>query len=349
MAIREPIELNGLQKASVLLMSLGASASAEVFKHLTEQEIETLTSEMVRTRRVDSEIRDAVIGEFEHAYATRKSRGSVGEEFVARALDQALGEERASQVIEKAVTPLEARPFESLWEADPVQIARLLGGEHPQVVALVLTNLPPEKAANVLSELDDSLQTETALRICTMDEIDTEIIREIEEPLKARLTSTSKQTVQVSAGPQVLVEILNHADKPTEKLILEGLNSQDESVARGVREMAFAFEDVTSLSDRTMQLVLTKIDWGDLGLALKGSPGAVKEFVFNNMSERAAGALKEDIELLGQVQARDFEAAQRRIERVIRCLLASGEAVIEESHSERSPQKEQEIEQLDQS
>lgn len=329
MAVRDLREFNGVKKASVLLMTLGASASAEVFKHLDEQDIEMLTSEIVGIRQIDQETRDAVMGEFEQAL-TVESPSTGGKDFAVQVLEQALGQEKAGQLIQKAATtPVKTRPFQSLWEMTPDSAAELLGGEHPQIIALVLANLPSEKAAGIISNLEQDQQVDVAFRICRMESVDPRVIAHIEEGIRSRLIRTEGQA-QVSSGPDALVEILNNADRSTERLVLDALNTREPEVGQQVRKLMFVFEDIVRLTDRSVQLVLREVDQEDLRHSLKACDETVSELIFKNMSERAAQTLKEDLELLEKPKTADVEAAQQRIAAVIRNLIRSGDAAIAE-------------------
>ena len=345
MAVRDLKELNGIKKASVLLMSLGASASAEIFKYLDEQAIETLTSEIVRIRQVDPETRDAIISELQQAVVS-EAPSAGGRDFAAQVLEQALGQERAGLVMQKAAIPEKTKPFQSLWDMKPTEAAGLLAGEHPQIISLVLANLPSEKAAAIISRLEQDLQVEVAFRICAMDNVDPSVITYIEEALKSRLRRT-EDTIEVAAGPDALVEILNNADRSTERLVLDALNTREPEVGQQVRKLMFVFEDILRLTDRSVQLVLREIDQEDLRYSLKACDEAVSELIFKNMSERAAETLKEDLELLEKPKMVDVEAAQQRIASVVRRLIASGDATIAETEDpdgSGQPQ-EQEVEQ----
>lgn len=327
--MREQIELSGLQKAAVLLMTLGASTSAEVFKHLGEQEIEMLTSEIVRIRYVDAEIRDMVLAEFAELTANGTPEPG-GRDFAAQVLEQALGQEKANKLISKAEKPLRARPFQSLWDASSEQIARLLKEESPRIIALVISNLPPEKAAEVLPLMDDVTKKEVAMRICSLGSVDADAITEIEEAINARLTS-SEGEVQSISGPAALAEILNSTERSTEELVLESIKAKDASLCEQIRSMMFLYEDITRLDDRAIQLVLREVDQEDLRLAVKGSPDEIQSLIFRNMSERAAESLKEDLELLERARQSDIDAAQQRIASTMRRMLADGQIALAES------------------
>lgn len=334
MAMREPKELSGVEKASVLLMAMGATTSAQVLKHLSESEIERLSAEIIRLRQVEPAIVEGVVADFERACASVKRSGiSGGRDFVEQVLEQVVGAEKAGELLQKAGRPSATHRFEFLWEADADVISQMLKEEQPQIVALVLVSLPREKAAAVLSQFDEGVRTRIALNICSMEDVDPEVVAAIEDALHVKLAASSAQVV-ASAGPKTLVEILNNAGRATERVVLEALQKDEPSFGEQVRGMMFIFEDLPRLDDRTIQSVLREIDQEDLRLALKGADDTIKELIFKNMSERAAETLKEDLELAGAVKVKDIEAAQHRVVSVVRRLLASGEIALVDSEEE---------------
>ncbi|MCL6518670.1 MAG: flagellar motor switch protein FliG [Armatimonadetes bacterium] len=322
--------LNGLQKASILLMSLGASASAEILKHLSEQEIEMLTRAIVQTERVDQEVRDMVLEEFQRELAVAETSLTGGKDFAAQVLEQALGQEKASKLITHSSKSTSGNTLQSIWDIEPEKLAKTIGNEHPQIVSLLLLNLPPNTAAGVLSKLDPEYQVEVATRICTMAEVDPGVIAEIEAALRPKESGTAVEEVELLSGPAALVDILNNVDRVTERAVLEAMNARDEATWQQVRRMMFLFEDIVKLSDRSVQLVLREIDQDDLRLAVKGCQDEIKEVIFRNMSERAAESLKEDLELMEKVKQKDIDEAQQRIASVVRRMLASGEITLDE-------------------
>jgi len=330
-ADREEGKLTGVKKASVLLMALGTGASAQVLKHLTESEIEKLSAEIVRMRQVDPGMIQAVIEEFERT----SSASLAGKDFATKVLEQVIGPQKTKQMLQRAAGFSGTRPFEFLWEAEAPVIARMLKQEHIQIIALVLINLPREKAGAVLSEFSKDLQAQIARAICAMDEVDAEVIGAIEEVLQTKLASVSAESV-VAAGPKTLVEILDNVERTTERVVLDSLRKGDPAVGKQVRSLLFVFEDLLRLEDRGIQTVLREVDQEDLRLALKGADEKIRELIFRNMSERAAETLKEDLELAGSVKVRDIEAAQQRMAGVARRLLATGEIALADAREERA-------------
>jgi flagellar motor switch protein FliG len=349
MAAQNSKDLTGLEKACVLLIAYGTGVAAEVFKHLTEPEIEQLSAEIIKMQNVDSSVSDAVVAEFE-ALVAESGSSLGGKNFAAQVLQQAVGSQKASELMGRAATPGRGRPFGSLWELNAGQLARTLKDEHPQIAALVLSYLPAGRAAMVLGELSEEMQADVAHRICTLEEADPEVLQTIEETLQTKLNATGTRAA-ASGGPKTLVEILNNVDRSIERNILTALQSDDPAVGEQVRDLIFTFEDLPKLEDRTIQLVLREVEQEDLRLALKGAAEEIQSLIFKNMSERAAEMLREDLELVGNARIKDVECAQQKLVVVVRRLIASGEASLkDESAGEGAEEsgEEQPDEQYDQ-
>jgi flagellar motor switch protein FliG len=220
-------------------------------------------------------------------------------------------------------------PFKFLQNADARQLLSFLSDEHPQTIALVLAHVPAPLASKVLAGLGADLQADVAHRIATMDRTSPEVIRTVEAGLERRMSSMLVPAdLSAVGGVQPLVEIINRADRGTEKLILEGLEQRDPELADEVRSRMFVFEDLINLDDRAVQLVLRQVEVANLAIALKGVSNAVRSKVMTNMSERAAVTLGEEIELLGPVRVQTVDEAQTEVVRVIRLLEEEGQIIV---------------------
>jgi flagellar motor switch protein FliG len=320
--------MTGREKAAVLLVSLGAEASAEVFKHLRQEEIDELTLEIAGIGHITPERRSAVVEEFYETAVAQEYIAEGGLEYARTVLERALGAERASEVMGRLSTSIQVSPFEFLRRTDAAQILNVIANEHPQTVALILAYLPPETAAQVVSALPEELQAEVAMRIALMDRTAPEVIREIERVLERKLSAVINQDFTTAGGLRALVDLLNQVDRATERTILEALDDQNPELADEVRRMMFLFEDIVLLDDRSIQQVLREVDAKELGVALKGTSDEVKDKIFRNMSERAAAIVREDLEFMGPVRVKQVEEAQQKIVAVIRRLEEAGQVVI---------------------
>jgi flagellar motor switch protein FliG len=320
--------MTGRQKAAMLLVSLGAELAAPVLRHLSEEEIETLTFEIANLPRVSPEEREEVIQECYQLALAREYVSVGGLNYARELLERSLGPQRALEILERLTTSLQISPFDAFRRMDPAQLASLLQQEHPQTIALVIAYLKPAQAAAVLAALPQELQVEVAMRVAVMDRTTPETIREVEAALESKLVSLPTQEFTAVGGVQALVRIINESDRMTERVILESLEAQNPELASQVKKLMFVFEDLLTLDDRSIQIVLRNVDSKDLVLAMKGASEELREKIFRNMSQRAADALREDLQLMGPVRRRDVEEAQGRIVTVVRQLEESGQIVI---------------------
>ncbi|UOR12728.1 flagellar motor switch protein FliG [Halobacillus amylolyticus] len=320
--------LTGKQKAAVLLISLGPDVAAQVYKHFTEEEMERLTLEISSVQKVDSKQKEEILEQF-HQIAMAQdyiSQGGIG--YAKTVLEKAVGEQEASNIIDRLTSSLQVKPFDFARRADPSQILNFIQNEHPQTIALVLSYLDAAQSGQILSELPQELQADVARRIATMDSTSPEIISQIETILEKKLSATVTQDYTETGGVQAVVEVLNGVDRSTERTILDALEIQDPELAEEIKKRMFVFEDIVSLDNRAIQRVIREVDNDDLRLSLKVSSDEVKELVFNNMSERMAETFKEEMEIMGPVRLRDVEEAQTRVVATIRRLEEVGEIVV---------------------
>lgn len=321
-------KLSGKQKAAILLVALGPDVSATVFKHLNDEEIEELTLEIANMRAVEKEVKDMVLEEFYELCQAHDYINQGGIEYAREVLEKAVGKERANSILERLTATLQVRPFDAIRRTDPAQLMNFIQGEHPQTIAMIMAYLQPEKAAKVLSYLSPDVQADVSNRIALMDRTSPDIVKEVETVLERKMSAIVSNEYATAGGIQSIVNILNFADRGTEKNILDRLEEKDPELAEEIRKRMFVFEDIILLSDRAVQVVLRQVDTHDVALALKTASEDVTEKIFRNMSKRAAQMLKEDMEYMGPVRLREVEDAQQRIVNVIRQLEDSGEIII---------------------
>lgn len=321
-------ELTGKQKAAILLISLGPDVSASIYKHLTEEEIEKLTLEISSIKKVESQKKDEVVNEFYHLAVAQDyiAQGGIG--YAKMVLEKALGPDQAAAIINRLTSTLQVRPFDFARKTDPNQILNFIQNEHPQTIALVLSYLEPNQAAQILSNLPQEMQADVAKRIALMDSTSPEVIYEVEQILEQKLSATFTHDYTKTGGIEAVVDVLNGVDRSTERTILDTLAEQDPELAEEIKKRMFVFEDIVTLDNRAIQLVIRDCDNDDLLLALKVASDEVKEVIFKNMSKRMSETFKQEMEIMGPVRLRDVEEAQSRIVSVIRRLEESGEIVI---------------------
>lgn len=320
--------LTGKQKAAILLISLGPDVSAQVYKHLSEEEIEKLSLEISSVKKVEGDLKEDVLDQF-HQIALAQdyiSQGGIG--YAKTVLEKAFGNQEANNIMDRLTASLQVRPFDFARKADPQQILNFIQNEHPQTIALVLSYLDPEQSGEILSQLPQEMQAEVAKRIATMDSTSPEIISQVEQVLERKISSSLTEDYTQTGGIQSVVEVLNGVDRSTEKTILDTLEIQDPELAEEIKKRMFIFEDIVVLDNRAIQRVIREVDNEDLRLSLKVASDEVKEIVFKNMSQRMAETFKEEMEYMGPVRLRDVEEAQTRIVGAIRHLEEIGEIVI---------------------
>ena len=321
-------EYSGVQKAAILLIALGPEKSANIFKHLKEDEIEELTLEIANTRSVSPQTKEAVLEEFYQVCLAQQYIAEGGIGYAKELLDKALGEEQAQIVITKLTASLQVRPFEFVRKTDPSQVLNFIQDEHPQTIAMILSYLSSGQAAMILGSLAPEKQADVAKRIAMMDRTSPDVIKEVESVLERKLASLANQDYTIVGGVDAIVNILNTVDRGTEKHIMESLEIEEPELADEIRKKMFVFEDILLLDDRAIQRVLRDVDNNDLEIALKGSNEEVKSVVLKNLSKRLAAMIEEDIEFMGPVRMKDVEEAQQKIVAIIRKLEDSAEIVI---------------------
>ncbi|WP_028974872.1 flagellar motor switch protein FliG [Spirochaeta cellobiosiphila] len=327
-------DLNGRQKAAIFLVTLGSEISADIFKHLREDEIEALTFEIARLDAVNPEQRDMVLMEFQELMMAQDFITSGGIDYARELLEKSLGSQKAVDIINRLTSSLQTRPFDFIRRTDPAHLLNFIQQEHPQTIALILAYLEPNKASIILGQLPHEIQSDVARRIATMDRTTPEILREVERVLEKKLSTLSSEDYTQAGGVESIVEILNLVDRSTEKTIIESLEEDDPELAEEIKKRMFVFEDIVMLDDRAIQKVLREVDTNELAKALKAVDAEVQDKIFRNMSKRAAALLKEDMEFMGPTRRKDVEEAQQKIVSIIRKLEEQGEVVIARSGEE---------------
>ncbi|WP_069649613.1 flagellar motor switch protein FliG [Caloranaerobacter ferrireducens] len=320
-------QLTGKEKAAILLITLGPQKSAEIFKHLNDEEIEELTLEIANIRMVSPEEKEKVLEDFYQLCLAQEYISEGGINYAKDVLERALGSQKAIDIINKLTASLQVRPFEFIRKADPNQLLNYIQNEHPQTIALILSYLKPSQAGQILSNLPQDKQAEVAKRIAIMDRTSPDIIKEIERVLENKFSNLVTQDYTSVGGIETIVSILNTVDRGTEKHIMEELETQDAELSEEIRRRMFVFEDIVTLDSRSIQRIIREIDNNQWAIALKSASEEVKQVIFANMSKRLAEMIKEDMEFMGPVRLKDIEEAQQNIVNVIRKLEEEGEIV----------------------
>lgn len=320
--------LTGRQKAAILLITLGPEVSAQVFKHLRDEEIDQLTLEIANVRTVDSEEKESILSEFHQICMAQEYISQGGITYAKEILERALGSQKAIDILNRLTATLQVRPFDFARKADPAQILNFIQNENTQTIALVLSYLQAEQASEILSSLPQEKQAEVAKRIALMDSTSPEVISQVERVLEQKLSTTVTQDYTSAGGIESIVNILNGVDRGTERTILDSLEIQDPELAEEIKKRMFVFEDIVNIDNRSIQRIIRDIENADLQLSLKVASEDVQDAIFRNMSKRMSESFKEEMEFMGPVRLRDVEEAQTRIVATIRRLEDAGEIII---------------------
>ncbi len=321
--------LSGAQRAAIFLLGVGEEAATEVMRHMSAKEVQQVGEAMATISKLTNSQVEDVLADFHIESAEINPLGLEAPDFTRRVMTSALGQDKAqnilSQVLEK---PDEHNGVEALQWMAPKAIAEVLEEEHPQIAATVLTQLYDEQAAKVLEMLPDDLKKDVILRVARMEELDSRAMEELDRVLESQLGKLQRIPPRKVMGPDNLASILNATDSELEKEMLEALTEADEELSDDVKEKMFVFDSLMKLDDRGFQTLVRDIDQEKLLVALKGVDEELTERFFNNMSERAADILREDMEASGPVKLADVESAQKDIVKTALRLAEEGTLMI---------------------
>ena len=319
-------KMDGKAKAAVLLVALGTRASAAVMKEMTDEEVTMVTREIAQLESVPAEVLGGVKNEFRQMILAQQYIAVGGIEYAKEVLEQALGSTKALEIIKKVQRSMEIRGFNVLKKLDTEQLLSFMQKEHPQTIALVLTQLDPQQAASIVSNLPVEMRNDVIYRFSTMDRVSMDMIKEVERVLESRV-DFSMSGDQIG-GVKSAANILNLVGQTVEKSALQSLSQRDPELASEIKNLMFVFEDLLLLDDRSVQRVLKDVDTKELSLALKASSEDLKNKILSNVSERASTMINEEMEYMGPVKLRDVEKAQQRIVEIVRKLDEEGEIVM---------------------
>jgi flagellar motor switch protein FliG len=326
--IEDKKEISGIKKAAILLLTVPEDTAAEILKRLDRNSVEDVTREIASMGQVPTESCNKVVEEF-YNLALAQSYVEQGGLLLAKTLlEKSLPKEEASLILEQIEQTVNATPFAFLRKAESENLLTFIQEEHPQTIALILSHLQPDKAGEILGGLPQDKQLEVVMRIARMEQTNPEVIREVEKGLEGRLSAIVSQTFEKAGGVEAVAEILNLADRATEKAILEQLETSNPEMVEQIRRLMFVFEDINLVDDKGIQMVLKEVDNSDLALALKTASEELKEKIFRNMSERASAMIREEMEYMGPVKLSDVEGSQQKVVDIVRRLDDAGEIVI---------------------
>ena len=318
----------GLNDAAILLMSLGEEEAAEVFKHLSPKEVQKLGETIARMRAVSREKVDFVINRFTDDAAAQSLLVNDASDYVRSVLRRALGEDKASLLIDRILQGGDVSGIESLKWMDPLSVAELLRGEHPQIVAAILVHLEYEQSAAVLMQLPERFRSEVLLRVATLEGIQPTALKDLNEVLFKVLAGGDKIRKTSLGGVKTAAEMINQLGGNADVAVLDTIRNYDVDLAQKIMDKMFVFDDLVKLDDRSLQLVLREVASETLIVALKGGTMEVRDKILANMSMRASEALREDLESRGPMRLSEVEAQQKEILKVVRRLAEEGQVTI---------------------
>jgi len=318
----------GLVDAAILLMALGEDAAAEVFKHLSPKEVQRLGETMSRTRTTSRERMQSVLERFQKDAGDLRTLVADTDEYIRAVLRRALGDDKAGLLIERILQGGDVSGIESLKWMDPQSVAELIRNEHPQIIASILVHLERDQASAVLMHLAERLRHDVMLRIATLDGIQPNALRELNDVLTKVLAGGEKLKRKKLGGTKAAAEILNFFGGSNETVVLDAIREHDADLAQRIADQMFTFDDLNRLDDRAIQLLLREVANDSLIVALKGADTELRERMFRNMSQRAAETLRDDLESKGPVRLSEVEAEQKEILKTVRRLADEGQIAL---------------------
>ena len=319
---------DGLQDAAILLMSLGEAEAAEVFKHLSPKEVQKLGEAIAKTKTITRDRVDAVVDKFTGVAASQSLLVSDSGDYVRSVLKLALGDDKATLLIDRILQGGDVSGIESLKWMDAMSVAELLRNEHPQIVAAILVHLDYDQAAEVLKHLTERQRNEVMLRVATMEGIQPTALKDLNEVLFQVLAGGDKVRKSSLGGVKTAAEMINLMGTNIEGTVIESIRNHDPDLAQKIVDKKFVFDDLVKLDDKAIQMVLKEVASDALIAALKGAQPELREKVLANMSTRAAETLREDLESRGPMRLSEVEAQQKDILKTVRRLSDAGQIVI---------------------
>jgi flagellar motor switch protein FliG len=312
-------------KAAILLMSLGESQSAEILKHMNPKEVQRLGVAMANLKNVSKNQVEEVVSEFSNAVSEQTGFGVGNDEYIRSVLVGALGEDKASTVIDRILLGRNSKGLEALKWMDPKQVAEIIRLEHPQIISIVLSYLEPDHEAEVLGNLPPRVQPDIIMRIANLDGVQPRALQELDDILEKQFSGNTGAKTSSVGGIKNAANILNFMETSTEASIMDQVTESDEDLAQNIQDLMFVFDNLVDVDDRGIQTLLREISTDSLILALKGADDGIKEKIFKNMSKRAAEMLRDDLEAKGPVRISEVETAQKEILGIARRLAEAGD------------------------
>ena len=317
-------ELSKAERAALLLFSLGEERAAAVLKHIEPKDVQVIGFAMARLADISPIMVDDVLEEIIVAIKNLSSLGIESDGYIRKMLVQALGEEKATCIIERIFFSSGGKCIDQLKWMDTLSVADLVRLEHPQIGAIILSLLGSDKASEVMAKLPENIRSDLLIRIATMQGVQPSALRELDEIMEKQLSGSETVKATVLGGIDVAANILNFMDGIASSVVLAKVSENDAELALKIQDKMFVFEDLGSMSASAMQTVLREIQTGQLLLALRGATDNLKDKIYSNMSKRAADILKDDLEASPPAKLSEVELAQKEILSIVKGLVDTG-------------------------
>jgi flagellar motor switch protein FliG len=304
---------SGVERAAILLLTLGETEAAEILRHMGAKEVQRLGKAMTDLANVSREEVAKVLGDFNSSVERQTSVGVGGEDFVRKVLTNALGEDKAATLMDRIPITSRRKGLEALKWMDSKSVAEIVRNEHPQIISIVLSYLDPDQAAEVLNFLPDTMRSDLMIRVATMDGVRPSALSELDDMIEKSFAGANSAKTSTMGGPKVAAAIMNLIKGEQSNLLLTDLAKVDEQLSQKIQDLMFIFDDLKKVDDRGMQELLRQVPADKLLIALKGADEDLKGKIFKNMSQRAAEMMKDDLESKGPVKLSEVEAAQKEI------------------------------------
>ena len=318
----------GLTNSAILLMSLGEEEAAQVFKYLAPKEVQKIGQAMAKLKSVTRDRIEEVLTAFHSTAERETSIGMDADAYIRTVLTRALGDDKASYLLDQILTTGDSSGIESLRWMAPQNVAELIKGEHPQIIASILVHLERDQASAILNQFTPQVRHDVVLRIATLDGIQPNALRELNDVLGKLLSGTDTMKKSALGGVRTAAEILNFLGTTQETAVIEAVREFDADLAQRILDEMFVFENLLEVDDRGIQALLREVQSESLIVALKGANQELRDKIFKNMSQRAAEMLRDDLEAKGPVRVSEVEAEQKEILKIVRRMAEEGQIVL---------------------
>ncbi len=326
--LENEIPLTGAQRAATVIIALGVERASALYKHMEPEDVEQLTLEVAKMGFLGSEQTEAILYEFYQLCRTNRAVTEGGLEYARTVLEKAYGPQAAEELLGKVTKSLQNRSFSFMEKADEASLFSALQNERPQTISLVLSYVEPDKAASVISRLEQQKQIHVVESMAKIESVSPIAVKIIEAEMRKKFSNIVTSANVKVGGIDYVADVMNNLDRTSEKNIFDGLSAYDQELADEIRKRMFVFEDIITMDDRSVQRFVRDCDPRDLVLALKAANTEVANKLFANMSSRMAQSIKDDLEITSNVRMKDVEEAQQRIVGIIRGLEEKGEIII---------------------